>query len=303
MLEFNSVGLEFKNIADSYYNKYGERSCQHSFATSFCLKNKYNDMFVEKDGVLYICREGISDDNERVYLFPMCDKSNKDLIINAINNVLNDAHLRKKKAVFKTITKSSKDILTKFFPDIFMIEDSRDLYEYIYDVKKIATLQGSLFQSKRNIINKFYKTYSEVIVKEIDKTSVHELKKVYEEWLYNRQNLNQSLINNEIKEFEIAIDNYDKLGLIGLSVYVDNVIVGFNFGALVSGDTYDGMVQKGNIKYEGIYEILNRETAKMYQNLIRYMNFEEDLGVEGLRKAKLMYHPDYMIEKYIAKEK
>lgn len=303
MLKFDSIELELKNVIDKYYNKYGERSCQHSFASSFCLKHKYNDMFAEKEGVLYIYRDGISSDNERVYLFPMCDKEDKGLVKNAILEIVNDAHDHRKKVKFQTITKTSKEILDELFGDLFYIEECRDYFEYIYDVDKIASLQGSLYQSKRNIVNKLYKNHNNIVVREISADDKFDLKRVYEEWANTHYNIDENIVSNEIREFEIALNNYDKLELKGIGIYIDNILAGFNFGSIISNDTYDGMVQKGDLKFEGIYELLNRETAKTYQNKIKYMNFEEDLGVEGLRKAKLMYHPAYLLEKYTAKEK
>lgn len=303
MIEFKNIDLNFKNLVNNYYIKYGEGSCQHSFASSFCLKNKYNDMFAEKDNVLYICREGISNEHDRVYLFPMCDKTDEFKVKNAILEIIDDAHYYNKKVKFQTITNSSKEILTDLFKDKFEIDDCRDLYEYIFDVEKIASLQGNNYQSKRNIINKLIKTYNNITIKEIEEYDIHELKKVYEEWMGNHKEIDAHIATNEIKEFEIAISNYKELDLIGVCIYIDDKIVGFNFGSIISNDTYDGMVQKGNIKYEGIYELLNRETAKLLKNKIKYMNFEEDLGVSGLRKAKLMYHPEYLLDKYIAKEK
>ena len=303
MIKFKKIDMSLKPIIDSYYIEYGEGSCQHAFSTSFCLKDKYNDMFAEKDGVLYILRDGISDENERVYLFPMCDRNDINLIKRSITEIIDDSHYYNKKVRFQSITKKCKDLMYDLFKDIFTFEDCRDLYEYIYDVEKIANLFGSKYQSKRNIINKLYNTYNNIFVKEIDNNDKDEMKKLYLEWMNSKLNIDNHVINNEIKEFELSMDYYDKLGLVGVCVYIDNNLAGFNLGSMISNRTYDGMIQKGNVNYDGIYELLNRETAKMFMNRIKYMNFEEDLGIEGLRKAKQMYHPEYLLEKFIVREK
>ena len=303
MLEFRNVSLNLKSIVDKYYNLYGEGSCQHSFAGSFCLQSKYKDSFCEKDNVLYICREGISDNNYKAFLFPMCDRDDKQLIKMAIDNVLEDAHRSGKKVIFNTITKTCKEILVSLYDEKFSISDCRDYYEYIFDISKIANLSGSLFQSKRNKINKLEKEHEgKINVTSITGTDNELLEKFYSEWLNEHGKGNDSIYENEMKEFRLAIDNFDSLKLVGIKIVIDGELAGFNFGSQINADTYDGMVQKGNLKYDGIYEMLNRESAKLWIDKFKYLNFEEDLGIDGLRKAKLLYQPDILLEKYIATE-
>ena len=303
MLDFKEISLEDKPMIDSYYEKFGEGSCQHSFATSFCLQGKYQDRFCEKNDVLYIYRSGISTEEMRYYLFPMCDRDDKQKIKSAIDEVLDDAHHYGKKVRFFTITKKCKSLLEEATGDLFFIEDSRDLYEYIYDVEKIASMSGSLFQSKRNIINKLYKTYEgRITVKELTPNDIEEVKRVYSLWVEGHSSEDKTLFQTEMNEFNLLLKYFDKINVEGIGIYIDERLVGFNFGAIISNSTYDGMVQKGDYNYSGIYEMLNKEIANLLKSKIKYMNFEEDLGLRGLRKAKLMYHPDILLEKYIATE-
>lgn len=303
MLDFKEISIKDKQIIDNYYKQFGEGSCQHSFAVNFCLQNKYHDIYAEKNGVLFILRSGLNNDHERYYLFPMCDRNDKLKVKLAIDEVVSDAHYYNKKVKFYTITRKCKELIEETNKELFYFEDRRDLYEYIYDVKKIACMNGSLFQSKRNIINKLCKTYkNEIITKEICQSDIDKIKNVYLSWIENHTDEEKNIFENEIKEFNLAIDNFDKINLCGIAVYVGSKLIGFNFGTIISNNTYDGMIQKGNYEYNGIYELLNRETAIMLKDKVLYMNFEEDLGVPGLRKAKLMYHPDILLEKYIATE-
>ena len=303
MLSFKPISLDMKNKADRYFFEFGEGSCQHSFVTNFCLFSKYGDEYFEKDDTLYIHRKGLDRDNYRYYLFPMCDRKDEGKVKKAIEELLEDAHHYGKKVKFYTITKTCKDLLCNLTGDRFIIEDNRDLYEYIFNTEKMASLSGSMYQSKRNVINKLYKTYGDsIVIKEINDDNKEELKKFFVSWLEDNIEDDVSIAQNEINEFNIAIDNFIKLGMLGIIVYIEGEIAGFNFGSLVNENTYDGMIQKGDKKYAGIYELLNKATANLVQGRVKYMNFEEDLGVEGLRKAKQMYHPEYLIEKYIATE-
>ena len=303
MLDFIDISLEMKPIVDRYGFEYGKGSCQHSFASSFCLQNKYHDKFVEKNDFLYTFRSGISDEKERVYLFPLGNLENENGIKEAISEILDDAHKNNSKVLFKTINETEKDVLYKYFSDKFNIEDSRDYYEYIYNTSDLAKLAGTTFQQKRNAINKLIKTYGEsLVIKKIEEDDIDKIKKFYYKWIEKVDDYHRSYIKTEVTEFDLAIENYKILELLGIVIYVDNEVIGFNFGSKVSDDTYDGMIQKGNISYRGIYELLNNRTAKEFASEIQYMNFEEDLGVEGLRKAKLIYNPIFLMKKYIAME-
>ena len=303
MLDFRDISFDFKPIIDKYYNLYGEGSCQHSFAASFCLQSKYKDKFFEKDDVLYINREGLSDNEYKAYLFPMCDRGNTDLIKKAIDNIFEDAHSKGKKVCFNTVTKLCKDKLVTLYADKFMIIDCRDYYEYVFTTSKIANLSGSFFQSKRNKINKLEKEHCEnIVVDSLNKQDKMALEQFYIEWLNEHGNNNERVFETEMKEFRLAIENFEELNLIGIKIIIDGELAGFNFGSRISANTYDGMVQKGDVKYDGIYELLNRETARLWTDKFEYLNFEEDLGIEGLRKAKLLYQPDILLEKYILKE-
>lgn len=303
MLEFRDVSLDLKPIVDKYYNLYGEGSCQHSFAASFCLQSKYRDRFCEKDNVLYVNRDGLSNDEYKVFLFPMCDRNDKELIKTSIDNIVENAHVEDKKIVFNTITKECKEILVSMYGDIFSITDCRDYYEYIFETSKIANLSGSIFQSKRNKINKLEKEYeNKLVVSSITVQDSSLLENFYSEWCKDHTTEDSAVFENEMKAFRLAIDNFDELKLIGIKIMIAGELAGFNFGSQINTNTYDGMVQKGNLKYDGIYEMLNRESAKMWIDKFKYMNFEEDLGIEGLRKAKLLYQPDILLEKYIAVE-
>lgn len=303
-MKFDNICLKLKQVVDRYYFLYGERSCQHSFANNYCLKNKYDDMYCDEDQVLHIYRAGISDDKYRRYLFPMCDRQDKKRIKEAVDRIILDAHSYGKKVEFKTITKECKNILVELFEDKFEVVDSREYYEYIFETERIAALQGKHFQAKRNIIHKLEKEYeNKILVKLITREDVDTIKQLYKKWISNNELEDEKLFENEKKEFQLAIDNFESLNIIGIMIFIDGNLVGFNFGTRINDDTYDGMIQKGDSHYNGIYELLNRESAKLWINEFKFLNFEEDLGVEGLRQAKMLYKPDILLEKYIATEK
>lgn len=301
MLDFQNISLDLKPTIDKYYYLYGEGSCQHSFAASFCLQSKYLDKFCVKDDVLYINREGLSDEKYKTYLFPMCDRDDRLKIKSAIDNIIEDARNDNKKVKFETITEKCKDIVNELYPNNFIIEDCRDLYEYIYEAQTLMDLPGSTFLSKRKNINKFFREYADrLTIRTIEERDIPSAKELHVKWLnVDEERLKDKQLSLEIEALHLALDNFEALKLRGIVVYIDDVLAGFAFGSKVSEDYFDGMIEKGDINFKEIYKVLNKELIRLCCTMdTKYVNFEEDLGVEGLRKSKLMYNPIYLLKKY-----
>lgn len=306
MLNFKSITFQNKKLLDSYLQKYGSNSCQHSFAQMYLLKDKYNDFFCEKNGCLYIFRSGFSTDDFRVYLFPFCEKA---FIPEAVKIIIEDAASYNKKARFFTITKEHAQLLEAAFPGEFDIEECRDYAEYIYSSEKLAFLKGKKMAAKRNHINTFNRTYENrfrVVTFGCEDTPeesriIDDVLNFQSEWLSARekQDLYKELLVEDL-HISTALRYRHHLKICGIAVYVDEVLAGYTFGNPLSDSCVDVIAEKGNIEIGGIYQVLNSEFAKMVQPHFKYINREEDLGVAGLRKAKLSYKPDILLEKYIA---
>lgn len=306
MLDFKNITFQNKKLLDSYLQKYGGNSCQHSFAQMYLLKDKYNDFFCEMNNCLYVLRSGFSADDCRVYLFPFCEEA---LIFDAVKNVLEDAALHKKAARFFTITKDKADLLENLFPGEFDIEECRDYAEYIYTSEKLSFLKGKKMAAKRNHINTFNRVYENrfrVVYFGCEDTPeeqqiIDDVLNFQSEWLSARekQDLYKELLVEDL-HISTAIKYRHRLRICGVAVYVDEALAGYTFGNPISDSCVDVIAEKGNIDIDGIYQVLNNEFAKMAQPHFEYINREEDLGVAGLRKAKLSYKPDILLEKYIA---
>ncbi len=306
MLEFKEFSFQDKEMIESYLYSFGENSCQHSFTQMYILKDKYHDLFCEEEGCLYVLRSGLCTEGLRVYLFPFC---REELLPRALKNIVADAVSHECVVRFFTLTERSKGLLEKYMPGSFKIEESRDYAEYIYTSEKLAFLKGKKMASKRNHINTFNRTYEgRFYVRHFGCEDTEEEHKVIEdvlsfqsEWLSLRekQELYEELL---VEDFHIgtALKYRHKLNICGIALYVDDTLAGYTFGNPISPDCVDVIAEKGNIDIGGVYQVLNSEFAKMVEPHFAYINREEDLGVAGLRKAKLSYKPDILLEKYIA---
>lgn len=303
-MNFEVVTLEHKNIIKPYLYKYGEGSCQHSFVSMFCMKNKYGDSICEKDGWLFVHRAGISSKTERAYLFPMGDITDDVRLGYAIEAILEDAHNHGAAVRFETLTAAAKDAAVRLFPDVFSVTNLRDYSEYIYTYDKLANLSGHEMASKRYDINTFYRTFgSSVRIDIIEDKHFDEIRSFQKMWLDNRLSGEEDVqLEQENIAIQIGLSNFAELELSGIVIYIDNVICGYAYGAPLSENSYDVIIEKGDRRINDIYRVLNRELVRLCCKKFQFINREEDVGAPGLRCAKLSYKPDILLKKYLLRE-
>jgi len=112
------------------------------------------------------------------------------------------------------------------------------------------------------------------------------------------KNSNTKEIQDELRAMRLAFDNWDALGLVGMLVCVDHHLTAFTVGEIIDDQLAIVHFEKGDTSYIGIYSVINQLFCSQYLSDVKYVNRQEDAGVEGLRKAKLSYKPDLMVEKY-----
>ena len=305
MLEFQPVSLGIKTLVDSYTFRWGEGSCQHSFVSSFCLRHKYGDMFCEHEGFLYTLRSRKCTDSERVYLFPHGDRTE---VARAVQAVLDDAHEHGARARFETVTRDAMEIICGTFPGMFTAEGNRDLSEYVYDTEFLAELPGHEFGTKRKNIHKFFRDYEgRCEVLPITQDNIERVLAFQAEWLEAKMLGEEDFVHEEQLEQEndavsIALNNFIQLGLSGIMLLIDGEVKGYSYGVPLNSECFDHIAEKGDRRIPNIYKVLKNEFVRRCCAGCKYVNLEEDLGVEGLRTMKQRYKPAFMMDKFILRE-
>ena len=105
-------------------------------------------------------------------------------------------------------------------------------------------------------------------------------------------------LTNERRSMDFALRNFEALGLTGGALVIDDHIVAFTYGSPINGITFGVHVEKADTSYEGIFSVINQEFVAHIPETYTYINREEDLGLPGLRKAKLSYNPAVLLEKF-----
>lgn len=200
---------------------------------------------------------------------------------------------------FYGLTVKECDWLRENFPEEYVFYPSRNSFDYVYKVENLATLKGKKYHSKRNHISYFEKNYN-WSYEAITPDTLHECVEMNEEWFNENTDKDSDGIETERKVLNFAFDNYDRFDYRGGLLRVDGRIVAFTFGEKLNDTTFDTHFEKAFSSVRGAYPMINMMFAREGISDFEFVNREDDVGSEGLRKAKLSYHPDFLLEKFTA---
>lgn len=177
------------------------------------------------------------------------------------------------------------------------IENVRDQADYVYLSQNLIQLTGRKYHSKKNHLNKFRKSFNftyELLMPDMVQECAHVLKK----WCNWRECEKNLIMRAEFEAVYQALLHYSELKLSGGLIRIENTVEAFAMGELMNRDTAIIHVEKANPKIQGSFTAINQQFAEHQWQDVKYINREQDLGVEGLRNAKLSYNPDHMVDKY-----
>ncbi|MDD3164430.1 MAG: phosphatidylglycerol lysyltransferase domain-containing protein [Oscillospiraceae bacterium] len=299
-MEFKQVTLDDRAAIERYLHAYGENSCQHTFPAMFCLAGKYGDAICEREDWLFTLRTQRGGAGYRTYLFPMGGGN----LTRAMELLTADARANHARIRFETVTANAKAQLEARYPGRFLAQENRDMAEYLYAQERIAALSGHGLTTKRYECRAFWRNLgSRASIDPITPADMDDIRAFQCAWLLSKQaDPNWVHLESENDIIHTALANFDALGLCGLVLRVDGEVRGFVYGSRISPDCLDMIAEKGDRAILGIYSVLNQEFAARCGAECRYLNWEEDVAVPGLRQAKLSYKPDILLQKYVLSE-
>lgn len=315
--------IKFKDLSTSdraliqRFTLYGERqNCDLSFSNLISWRFLYNTQFAVIDDYLVfrfhtgrhlaymmpIPKPQVMEDGS--YRVKPCDECS----VKVIRTIRDDSIAMGHPFLMLGVCNYMVDLIEQSFPDTFTIEPNRNFADYIYTRDKLINLSGKKLQSKRNHINKFKSLYPQYTYRPLTEDLIPQCLELEKQWRKvskddtDEQDLDESL-SIELRSMTRAFHRWDRLGLTGGTIWVDDKLVAFTFGCPINQTTFDVCVEKADVNYEGSFSIINQEFVKHLPEQYCYINREEDMGNEGLRRAKLSYHPDILLEKNTVMEK
>ena len=300
MIDFHPPRLEEKPWVDELLRRADYRGCDYNFTNLFVWSRAYHQEIARVDDFLvtHVCgRMGCS------FMFPA---GGGDLA-SVIRKLEEEAAGRGEPLRLVCLTPRQMAELEEFFPGQFTFTADRDGYDYLYEIDRLADLGGKRLHAKRNHINRFMENNPSWTYEEITPESLGECLAMDKEWyrrsLAREGEAEERDLGDEGVALRQAMEHYQALGLEGGLIRVHGEVVAFTMGDLLNSDTYDVHFEKAYGELQGAYAMINREFARWVRGRhpnVRYLNREDDMGVEGLRKAKESYYPDQMVEKHTA---
>lgn len=293
MIDFHHLRLEQKQAYTQLLYSSGQRGCEYNFNNLYLWGRQ--QIAFHQGNVAFFSQFN----RKSVYPFPL----GKDLKP-TLDAIIHDAATRDIPCRLTGLTRADCETLEQLYPGKFRIHNDRDGYDYIYAIDDLADLKGRKYQKKRNHINRFHQNYPGYTLEPLTDENTVEAAELLVKWYTDREMADPHAdFHMEKAAIFKALQHRQELCMEGLLLKHNGRLLALTMGSRLSEDTFDIHFEKALEEADGAYPTINQEFARYlrakYPELL-YLDREDDLGLEGLRKAKLSYCPHHMIEKWWA---
>ena len=288
MIQFERLSIEQKPEIDALLRHASHRGCAFSFANLY-IWGRQCAARVGDDLLLFSHFGG-----KTLYPYPVCPGDPRP----ALDALMADAKERGIPFRLTGLNRLDTEHLQQWYPDQFVFHCGRDGHDYVYAIEDLAELKGKRFQPKRNHINRFLNEHPDAVIRPLSDETLPDAKALADRWHQLRSPEEDA--GMELVALNRAFAHWKELGLEGLVLYVGDQPAAMTMGSRLSGDTLDVHFEKAAPDFPGAYAVINRAFARHIREKypdVKFLNREDDMGLEGLRKAKLSYHPHHMVEK------
>jgi hypothetical protein len=296
LLSFRRMRAEDQERMTECLSKMKTRMLESTYSTYFLWDEKYQYEIDFSDDFLFV---RYTDDGKKGYLIPAGEGN----FISAMDKLIEYSEANEEYLHLGYIPESYVEVLEKAYPGQFEFTEDRDSAEYLYLAEKMITLSGKKLHSKRNFINRFKREnegrwkFEHIGPENLDAVLAYD-----RQW-YRDNRSSEGDLESERIVIRKMLMNMGTLGAVGGLLRLDGRIIGISLGTEITEDTFDIQIEKAEWDIPGAYQMLAREFAEEFCSGYTYINREEDMGVEGLRKAKLSYYPYKIMMKYVGVRK
>ena len=298
---FKDIDISAKEKLQPYFDMVNYEACEYCFATLYMWQHLYKTGYYIGDGFAVLVGEY---EGDTFSILPLAKKEKLPEVIDFVFDYFKNAN---KKLYFRGVTQEIVNYLKENYKDKFEYIEERDLFDYVYDAESMRTLGGRKNQKKRNHINYFLKEYEgRFEYRLLNKEDFNSCLELVKKWANNKEENNEydDSMDEELIGIKKIFSHYDilkdnvKIG----GIFIDNKLEAFTIGELLNPNMALIHIEKANPDIRGLYPFINQQFLVNEFSEVEFVNREEDLGIPGLRKAKLSYHPIRFVEKYTVKE-
>ena len=298
-IEFRKLVKADKPVFDKFYKARYYENSHFNFTNLYMWREPFNIQWTVEDDVLFL----ISEWNGRASALQPIGEPEK--MQEAVTKILHwfDEREHDKKVYFMGLEKSFAEVLKNYPHKKFEVNEDRNNFDYVYLAENLINLSGRKYHSKKNHLNAFQKEYPQAEYLPITTEIIPKCREELNSWYAIRRTElpDDPFLCYEQAAIHEIFDNFDDFNLKGGAILLDGKIIAFTFGEQLNADTAVVHVEKADPNIRGAYPAINQGFVAHEWSAMTYINREEDMGLEGLRKAKESYKPIKMIEKFNAK--
>ena len=284
MLTFHPLTISDRKAVQSVSLKAGRRNCNYTFANLVGWQFWFHTE-------VYVCKEAVvlrfTFEGKRAYMVCMAGDLQPELLTELFED--SGGNL-----MIIGLEDSQLQAIQPHTAYTVKIEPCRDQYDYIYLRTDLASLHGKRLNAKRNHVNRFRAEHPDFIYRPLTPDLFDDCRRLMAVWQEEKTD-DSVTIEAERQVMETVFANWEALGMMGGSIFVEGRMVAFTYGAAVTTDTFDICVEKADRHVEGAFSIINQQFAEHLPEQYIYLNREEDMGIPGLRQSKLSYHPETLL--------
>ena len=286
-MEFRFLDLADKALVDAALEKYPPEISELTFTNLFCLNAKRQVLVAEHEGgLVFLAKEG----ERSFFLTPVCACD--------VKSTARAMFERAQAAGFEPVIERAPEATAEELAQAgFKVEEDRANWDYVYRVSDLALLEGRHFDGKRNLIRQALASH-QCEYRRITADNLSDCLALETSWCNLRHCELDPGLEAEQRAIAVCLENWERFSLIGGSVIVDGRIQAFAIGERLNPTTAVVHFEKANPEMRGMYQLINQWFSRNGLSEHAYVNREQDLGIEGLRKAKESYHPHHMVRKF-----
>ncbi|MBR6534533.1 MAG: DUF2156 domain-containing protein [Clostridia bacterium] len=286
-MDFKRIELRDIERIKPFFSYVESKTCDFTVGGMFMWRDYYIMEYSVCDGVL-ISR--LKNENGEIYYNIPLGKSTPDAISLCVERFACP------KIRFCTVPQEYIGVFERMYPHCTVTEQT-DYADYLYSSEELISLKGKKFSPQRNLISQFKRNHPTWSFEEVNGSNIAD---VIDFFNRNAVQTGDGSVASSVESsmcFEV-LNNLDSYGMTGLCLTVDEKIVGFSLGE-ISNDTLFVHIEKADRAYKGAYQLLMNCFAERFGADVQYINREEDMGSEGLRRAKQAYNPICLLKKYV----
>ncbi|MCI6811255.1 MAG: phosphatidylglycerol lysyltransferase domain-containing protein [Lachnospiraceae bacterium] len=298
-LAWKTIGMEDKPILEKYYAYEQSKCCEFSFCNNYLWAPFYEMRYAIIEDMLVFLAQG----RQPSVGVPLAKDEASERNLGKVVSILEE-YFVSVQAPFQMhlVTEEKFAQLEAQFPGKYVIEYNRDQADYIYEVERMISLSGKKLHGKRNHINKFKENNPNWRYEPLSQENVSACVKMAEEWREKNLCDEKGEKHTEFCVTLRALDEYEQLGLKGGVLRIEDRVVAFTLGEELNRETFVVHIEKAMADIQGAYPMINQQFLVHEASQYKYVNREEDMGEEGLRKAKLSYYPVFLQEKGVVRK-